>query len=338
MSPSEEKVKKFFSNEINNCSKILIRVNMTELVKKFYVEDENIISFISVFNQYINENKSWFDEQNNYFLSWKLINLSPILKGKNFQDFLKETNGFFRNDELIILEEHDQFFLSIKREDSNLLIEIYYLIKNVTLENIEKDLLILTEKTNSQPELFFNETSDSFDANINSILIFLLIKKYNYFFTKQDSETRKVISEIQELFFEVYSENKRGKLLAIIALITMIVEENLIKMYKKSENKRPNEGYNINLLNNCIAKNEIVELRLSSGNNYQLISKCGVNTPVLYDQKTRIYILIKDYADIIRNKVLHFQQSVALDLFYTSVHALKYLVNILMEIEKNDYL
>ncbi len=338
MSSSEENVKKFFSNEINNCSKNLIRINMNELIKNFYVEEENIISFIGVFNQYINENKSWFDEQNNYFLSWKLTNLSPILKGKNFQQFLKETNCFYRNDELIVFEEHDLFFLSIKKEDSNILIETYYLIKNVTIENIEKDLKIITEKTNSQPELFFHETSDSFDTNINSILVFLLIKKYNYIFTKQDSETRKIISEIQELFFEVYSENNRGKLLAVIALITMIVEENLIKMYKKAENKRPNEGYNINLLNNCIAKNEIVELRLSSGNDYQLLSKCGVSTPVLYDQKSRIYILIKDYADIIRNKVLHFQQSVALDLFYTSAHALKYLVNILMEIEKNGYL
>jgi len=146
------------------------------------------------------------------------------------------------------------------------------------------------------------------------------------------------IEKIQELFFEGYSDNNRGKLIAVIALITMIIEENLIKMYKKAENKRPNEGYNINLLNNCIAKSEIVELRLSSGDNYEILSRCGANTPVLYDKNSRIYILIKDYADTIRNKVLHFQQSISLELFYTSVHAIKFLVNILMEIEDNGYL
>lgn len=341
MTSTEDTVKKFYNDEINDCPKISLRICMKDILEEFYVDKQDIISLLWALNQFLQKNSLWFEGSESYFLSWKLVNISPILSGQNveFQKFLKEINCSYRNNTIILFEESDLFFLLIRQDDLKLEIEIYYLIKNQTIETIEKDIKILKNRLKDTPEVVaFNLDGRSYDVNYNSLLIVLFLKKYSYIFSKQSLETKNLIKEIQQLFFEGFSENNKGKLIAVIALVTMIIEENLIRMYKKVENKRPDEGYNINKLNDVIAKNETVELRFVSGNNYQMLFKGGSTKPVLYNDKSRIYILIKDYANIIRNKVFHFQQSIALDLFFTSIHAIKYLVNILMEIENNDNL
>lgn len=189
---------------------------------------------------------------------------------------------------------------------------------------------------NNEPTIFDYHEVDSNDITYNSFLYPIFLKKYYSIFTKQDSETHDLIIEMSNQFFETFSERREYKTISIIALAAIIIENNLIKIYSKNMGSRPSERKNINALNNDIAKNETLVLRKISGNNYHLISRTLSNRP--YTNQDKIYVTIQDFTNNIRNKVFHFQQSSTLNLFYTSVHALKYFSNILMEIEDNGYL
>lgn len=337
MTSNEELVKDFFRNAHSNCSKICISINMLEIIEKFPIEKKDLLNYIWAFSQFLQKNLGILDQNTSYFRTTKLFLINPLLPDADLKRVLKELNCHYTNDRILVFEEEDESFLLLTLEEDKLIINVYYFIENTLIRFLKNDLTKIQGISN----FICAEYLKSGDLHYNTILYYLLVKKYKYLFTKQDLETKDLLLEISAIFFEAFAENRKYKLIACMGLISMIIENNLIRLYLQSENKRPNEGYNINLLNNIIAKKEIITLRHNSGNNYILISRSGNiknKKDKLYNRDSRIYMFIKDYADTIRNKVFHFQQSISLDLYHTSVHAMKYLVNILMEIEDNERL
>ena len=89
------------------------------------------------------------------------------------------------------------------------------------------------------------------------------------------------------------------------------------------------------MLNNENASKEYCEVK-KIDDKWEIVFKSS--SIKVYSKSDKIYRDIEGYANNIRNKIFHFQQGCTLDLNNTVLHAMRYFLNILMEIEDNDYL
>lgn len=332
----EEIIKDFFREPLKGCKKIVLRINISSL--KGLVEkntdspdDEEIVSNIHLFNTFVSSNNAILDAESSFLKNWKLKAINPFISKADLLKLLSEIDIFYDSNKLIIFESDSDFYYVIYHSDNLLTVTFYYLLENQDILNLKTDISKLKNSFNTT---YQSEESKSLDIEYNSFLYPLLLKKYADVFKKQDFETKELFLEINRQFLEALSKNRKYQTVGIIALISLIMEHNLIKIYSNHNSGRPPEHHNLNSLNDDVVKKESVELQLNKNGDYSLIYKSNSKQP--YKEHDKISLLIKAYCANIRNKVLHYQQSSSLNLFYTSVHAIKYLVNVLMEIEDHD--
>jgi len=337
----KETVKEFFRDHFK-CHNLRLILNFSRLKEKegYVLVKDNLLFKIDLLNTFLGNNHKIFEDKENgikkedsYLLNYKLKNLDKVLLDEeNLITFLININSKFKENKLIHYDLDNDFFIRIEQIEDNILFDVYYCVENNEIQNIERDFSTLEK--NFQ-EIFKTEKIDSTD-NINSLLYFLLLKKHFNVFTKQDSNTKKLIIEITEQFFEAQINKKRSyAYYSIITLISLILEQNLIKIYYKKANKFPTNFLSLGQLNNANASNEYCELK-NIGNNWEVVFKPAKIKA--YSTKDKIYWEINGYTNNIRNRIFHYQQGPSLDMEHTAIHAIRYFVSILMEIEDGNYL
>jgi len=334
--PSElNQVKNFFRNHLTNCKKISLIININNLIQKSgFVQIENTLFFnLDLFNTFISNNEKLFSKKDKSFLlNYDLKGLNPALDQTQVEYFLRKVDSIFLDGMITSFDKKQSFFYNIAQSGDIIMVDAYYCIENDHITNLRSDFTILSDNFN---DIFSWTEIDSNDFSNNSVLYFLLVPNYISIFSKQERETHELISEIVNQYFDLIINKRKFISYSIISLISLIIEQNLIKIYYKHANKLPSESSTLRGLNNSNASNEYCDVK-KINNKWEIIFK--PSSIKAYSKSDKIYRDIDSYAINIRNKIFHFQQGCALDLNNTALHAMRYFLNILMEIEDNGYL
>jgi len=332
--PTEaEIVGDFFRNHLNNCKRLSLTVQMKNLIEQasFIRIGDTIFHNLELLNSFISNNGALFtNKTESYLWNYELKGLSSVLGESGIHQ--AKINATYFNNTLRVFDNMDSFFYNVTQTNEHLIIDVYYCLEKNSINYLKKDFQILS--TNFQ-NIFNSTMSDSNDFDNNSVLYFLLLPNYSQIFSKQDRETQEIIKEISNQYLDLTINNRKFITYSIICLISLILEQNLIKIYSKRTNQLPSESASLQELNNMNASKEYCTLKKISGNWEVVFKPISAN---VYAKTDGIYSKTESYTKNIRNKIFHFQQGTSLNLINTVSHAIRYFVNILMEIEDNEYL
>lgn len=338
---NERKSVKAFFEDTSKCKKIRFNINFEELKdnSESIPINNDLLSKLDLINSFVKSNSSLFvnkekgfEKEDSYLLNYKLINIGEVLLKKDeLKQLLKQEKCIVKENKIYFYDLENDFVIFLEEINCTITIEFLYCIENGAVENIIRDFTILSENFQS---IFEKDNSFPYLEPRNSVLYFVLLKKYSDLFTKQDSETQKLIGEITENFFEAQIEGRNNAHYSIIALISLVLEQNLVKIYHKATKKFPSESHSLHQLNRDNTNIEYCDLKyLKKKKLYQLVHNS--NKPAVYKEEDRIYQLFNDFSQNIRNKVFHYQRGVVLDLEKSVFNAIRYFIDILMEIENN---
>ncbi len=334
-----ELVKDFFKNN-SKCQRLRLTINFNELKNSggFVLIEDNLLYKLDLLNTFLGTNNGLFhsgatgrEKEDSYLLNYNLIGLNPALDEGSLKEYFAQIKCKFKEDEIILYDLENDCFVWIGQTRDFFMIDVFYCLENDAIKNIRKDFSILM---NSFESIFHLDDSSSIDPK-NSILYYLLLERHSNIFSKQDHGTKKLIREIGSQFFDAQTGERDYAYYSIIALIALILEQNLTKIYYSQTGNFPPEASTIGSLNRINTGHEYCNLRDTGGGNYELLFRSsGIQS---YSKSDRIYNLCNNFASNIRNKVFHYLDGAVLNMEETSFQAIRYLVNILMEVEDNDY-